>query len=197
MECEAPAAHRRGHAKRGAVPPRHGVRTLRIHRRVRKVRADRDSRPGQLSEIHPEKRLSISAVLDQCAHNRRRNCRGVPTRRVITDRRDRYAISASLRRRLNEPAAAQHQLFLRQRCTRGEQKRTGDSERPPRDSLHDIASTKPNGQRLVFHDHSRNATNPSASTPRPNRITWNCVVANTKIQPSSATSAGIGYSHMR
>ena len=48
------------------------------------------------------------------------------------------------------------------------------------------------GQRLVLLDHRRNATQPNANTPTPNRITLNCVVAKTNIQPSSAITAGTG-----
>jgi len=53
-------------------------------------------------------------------------------------------------------------------------------------------SSKPSGQRLVLRDQSRNARQPRASTPTPKRITRNCVVAKTNIQPSRATRAGSG-----
>src|SRR4051812_19348512 len=56
----------------------------------------------------------------------------------------------------------------------------------------DAASSAPNGQRSVRHDHTRNARHPTASTPTPNRITSSWVVAKTKIHPSSATRAGTG-----
>ena len=38
---------------------------------------------------------------------------------------------------------------------------------------------------------------PSARTPTPKTITRGSVVANTKIQPRIANTAGTGYSHMR
>ena len=68
-------------------------------------------------------------------------------------------------------------------------------EPPLRDralAFHDAVCGVPNGQRFVFHDQSRNARQPSASTPTPKRITMTCVVAKTKIHPRRATSAGIG-----
>jgi hypothetical protein len=60
------------------------------------------------------------------------------------------------------------------------------------DHGHDAARSRLNGQPLVFHDQTRNVTHPKASTPTPKRITSSCVVAKTKIHPSTATSAGIG-----
>jgi hypothetical protein len=54
-----------------------------------------------------------------------------------------------------------------------------------------------NGQRAVRQDQIRNATPPSTSIATPNRITSSCVVAKRKIQPSSETSAGTGYNHIR
>src|SRR5687767_6301929 len=58
--------------------------------------------------------------------------------------------------------------------------------------LRDVADTRPNGQRPVRQDQSKNARQPSASTLTPKTITRSCVVAKTKSHPSSATSAGSG-----
>jgi hypothetical protein len=58
--------------------------------------------------------------------------------------------------------------------------------------FHDIDGAGAKGQRCVLRDHTRNAKQPRASTPIPNRITRKSVVAKTKIQPRSATSAGTG-----
>src|SRR5437868_2997838 len=189
VERDALSAHRGRNAESRPAPPWHGVRTLRIHGGVDEVRADRECRTRDLAQIHPEEWITVNAVFNERPDDRGRHRRAIPISRSIRDGGNRRAIGPHFCRRLDLPAVVEHQSLLRRRRGRYREKQ---NHRQMRDPRHYAASTRPNGQRLVFHDQSKNATNPSASTPIPNRITSTWVVANTNIHPSSAITAGTG-----
>jgi hypothetical protein len=73
--------------------------------------------------------------------------------------------------------------------------RSGREEVPRSAQLSTAASA--NGHRSDLFDQIRNATHPTTNAPTPNPITLKSVVANRKIHPANAISAGTGYNHMR
>src|SRR5205807_2179919 len=90
-----------------AIPPRNRKRAIGLHRKVREVRANRVTDPGDLSQVHPERWVGIDLVLHQRRHHRRRHSHAVPIFWLIWDARDDFTPIRHLAGGLEAPASFQ------------------------------------------------------------------------------------------